>query len=92
MVFLRRLGPSEAIRAKKLEGGTPQSSSEGGTPRGVEGGTANNFFRKNRYSGGYYIKPLNEKLSSENKTIYLSGDVNFDLLSASSHTEISLIL
>ena len=36
-----------------------------------------------------YIKPLNEKLSSENKTIYLSGDFNFDLLSASSHTETS---
>ena len=30
MILLCRLGPPEAFRAKKFEGGTPQSSSEGG--------------------------------------------------------------
>ena len=32
-----------------------------------------------------YIKLLNEKLTSENKKCYISGDFNFDLLSASDH-------
>ena len=36
-----------------------------------------------------YLKPLNERLSSENKHCYLSGDFNFDLLNLSSHEETS---
>ena len=33
-----------------------------------------------------YMKPLNDKLSKENKHVFLTGDYNFDLLSTS-HTE-----
>ena len=33
-----------------------------------------------------YMKPLNDKLSKENKHVFLAGDYNFDLLSTS-HTE-----
>lgn len=33
-----------------------------------------------------YLKKLNEKLSSENKNNYISGDFNFDLLSVSTHS------
>ena len=34
-----------------------------------------------------YLKPLNEKLSSENKKCFISGDFNFDLLDVSIHNE-----
>ena len=34
-----------------------------------------------------YLKLLNDKLSSENKQSYISGDYNFDLLNVSAHNE-----
>ena len=54
MVFLRRLGPPEAIRAKNFGEGYPQSSSEGGyppprsSPAGVPPGVAI-FYQKIAY-------------------------------------------
>ena len=36
---------------------------------------------------GDYMKPLNDKLSNENKKVFLAGDYNYDLLNMSTHNE-----